>query len=73
VAGKRCSITMQPRRGSPTPAPAAKAFVASPNFSENAQRHNVEAGWLVRSPRRVGQVHQHIQRLVAEGLFVQLV
>jgi len=53
--------------------PAAKVLVASANFSENAQRHNFEAGWLARSPRRVGQVHQHVQQLVAEGLFVQLV
>ncbi len=52
--------------------PAAKALVTSANFSENAQRHNVEAGWLVRSPRRVGQVHQHVQRLVAEGQQRQL-
>jgi hypothetical protein len=53
--------------------PAAKVLVASANFSENAQRHTVEACWLVRSLRRVGQVHQYFQQLVAEGLFVQLV
>ncbi|MFM9103421.1 MAG: phospholipase D-like domain-containing protein, partial [Cyanobium sp.] len=37
----------------------AQALVTSANFSENAQRHNFEAGWLVHSPWRVEQVHQH--------------
>jgi phosphatidylserine/phosphatidylglycerophosphate/cardiolipin synthase-like enzyme len=52
--------------------PAAKVLVASANFSENAQRHNFEAGWLVRAPWRVDQVHQHFQQLVAEGQQRQL-
>ena len=52
--------------------PAAQALVTSANFSENGQRHNFEAGWLLRSPWRVEQVHQHFQQLVAEGMFVAL-
>lgn len=50
----------------------SQALVTSANFSENGQRHNFEAGWLVRSPWRVDQVYQHFQQLVAEGMFVEL-
>jgi phosphatidylserine/phosphatidylglycerophosphate/cardiolipin synthase-like enzyme len=53
--------------------PAAQALVTSANFSEAAQRHNFEAGWLLRTPWRVDQVHQHFQKLVAEGWFVPVV
>jgi phosphatidylserine/phosphatidylglycerophosphate/cardiolipin synthase-like enzyme len=52
--------------------PSAQALVTSANFSENAQRHNFEAGWLVRSLWRVEQVHQHFQQLVAQHHFVPL-
>jgi phosphatidylserine/phosphatidylglycerophosphate/cardiolipin synthase-like enzyme len=52
--------------------PSAQALVTSANFSENAQRHNLEAGWLVRSSWRVEQVHQHFQQLVAQHHFVPL-
>jgi phosphatidylserine/phosphatidylglycerophosphate/cardiolipin synthase-like enzyme len=52
--------------------PTAQALVTSANFSENAQRHNFEAGWLVRSFWRVEQVHQHFQQLVAQHHFVPL-
>jgi phosphatidylserine/phosphatidylglycerophosphate/cardiolipin synthase-like enzyme len=52
--------------------PAAQGLITSANFSENAQRHNFEAGWLVRSPWRVEQVHQHFQQLVAQHHFVPL-
>lgn len=52
--------------------PSGQALITSANFSENGQRHNFEAGWLVRSPWRVEQVHQHFQQLVAEGMFVAL-
>ncbi|MFM7268817.1 MAG: phospholipase D-like domain-containing protein [Cyanobium sp.] len=51
---------------------SAQALVTSANFSETAQRHNFEAGWLVRSPWRVEQIHQHFQRLVAQQHFVPL-
>ena len=51
---------------------AAQALVTSANFSETAQRHNFEAGWLLRAPWRVDQLHQHFQQLVAEGMVVRL-
>lgn len=51
---------------------AAQALVTSANFSETAQRHNFEAGWLLRSRWRVDQLHQHFQQLVDEGMFVGL-
>lgn len=50
----------------------ASALVTSANFSETAQRHSFEAGWLVREPRRADQVAKHFQQMVAEGLFVQV-
>lgn len=50
----------------------ARALVTSANFSETAQRHNFEAGWLVREPWRANQVSDHLQQLVAEGFFVVL-
>jgi len=51
---------------------AASALVTSANFSETAQRHNFEAGWLVRSPWRAKQVSDHFQKLVAEGFFTAI-
>jgi len=51
---------------------AAQALVTSANFSETAQRHNFEAGWLLRAPWRVDQLHKHFQQLVDEGMFVLL-
>ncbi|MBM5825664.1 MAG: phospholipase [Cyanobacteria bacterium M_surface_10_m2_119] len=50
----------------------ASALVTSANFSEAAQRHNFEAGWLVRQPWRAEQVASHFRRLVAEGLFLEV-
>ncbi|MCP9889042.1 DISARM system phospholipase D-like protein DrmC [Cyanobium sp. ATX 6A2] len=50
----------------------ASALVSSANFSETAQRHNFEAGWLVREPWRANQVNDHFIKLVAEGLFVPI-
>lgn len=50
----------------------ACALVTSANFSETAQRHNFEAGWLVREPWRARQVSDHFQKLVSEGLFRKL-
>ena len=49
--------------------PKASALVTSANFSEAAQRHNFEAGWLAREPWRADMVNKHFQRLVEEGLF----
>ena len=52
--------------------PQASALVTSANFSEAAQRHNFEAGWLVREPWRADMVNSHFQKLVAEGQFVEV-
>lgn len=51
---------------------AATALVTSANFSENAQRHNFEAGWLVMQPWRARQVSDHFHQLVSEGHFLPL-
>ena len=48
----------------------SRALVTSANFSENGQRYNFEAGWLVRSTWRSDDVSKHFQQMVAEGLFV---
>lgn len=48
------------------------ALVTSANFSETAQRHNFEAGWLVRQPWRARQVSDHFLQLVEQGLFAAL-
>jgi phosphatidylserine/phosphatidylglycerophosphate/cardiolipin synthase-like enzyme len=48
---------------------AATALVTSANFSETAQRHNFEAGWLVRQPWRAKQVSDHFRKMVAAGMF----
>ncbi|WP_231605493.1 hypothetical protein [Synechococcus sp. CBW1006] len=50
----------------------ASALVTSAKFSEAAQRHNFEAGWLVRDPWRASTVSDHFRRLVANRLFVAL-
>ena len=50
----------------------SSALVTSANFSETAQRHNFEAGWLVRQPWRADDVAKHFGQMVAEGLFVQV-
>ncbi|SBO42642.1 Phospholipase D/Transphosphatidylase [Cyanobium sp. NIES-981] len=50
----------------------ASALVTSANFSEAAQRHNFEAGWLVSQPWRAKQISDHFQRLVADRLFVEI-
>ena len=52
--------------------PAAQALVTSANFSENAHRHNFEAGWLCKETWRVQQIHDHFQQLIQDGLFVRL-
>ena len=50
----------------------SSALVTSANFSETAQRHNFEAGWLVQEPWRADQVAKHFRQMVTEGLFVQV-
>lgn len=50
----------------------ACALVTSANFSETAQRHNFEAGWLVRNPWRTRQISTHYHQMVAEGLFIEV-
>jgi phosphatidylserine/phosphatidylglycerophosphate/cardiolipin synthase-like enzyme len=52
--------------------PAAQALVTSANFSENAHRHNFEAGWLCKDTWRVQQIHDHFERLVQDCLFIRL-
>jgi phosphatidylserine/phosphatidylglycerophosphate/cardiolipin synthase-like enzyme len=51
---------------------AASALVTSANFSETAQRHNFEAGWLVRNAWRARQVSDHFRQMVASGLFSRI-
>ncbi len=50
----------------------ACALVTSANFSETAQRHNFEAGWLVRQPWRTRQISNHYRRMVVEEMFVEV-
>jgi len=50
----------------------SSALVTSANFSETAQRHNFEAGWLVREPWRSDQVAKHFHSLVSAGLFTEV-
>ena len=52
--------------------PQACALVTSANFSATAQRHNFEAGWLVREPWRAAQVSDHFRQLVEQGFFAVL-
>jgi phosphatidylserine/phosphatidylglycerophosphate/cardiolipin synthase-like enzyme len=48
------------------------ALVTSANFSETGQRHNFEAGWLLRQPWRTRQISDHYRRMVEEGFFVEV-
>ena len=48
----------------------AKALVTSANFSETAQRHNFEAGWLTKSVPRVQEIQRQFTLSVAQGLFI---
>ena len=50
----------------------AKALVTSANFSETAQRHNFEAGWLTSSPQRAQEIHRQFSLASEQGLFVRL-
>ena len=52
--------------------PEAKALVTSTNFSETAQRHNVEAGWLTKSGPRVQEIQRQFSMAVDQGLFLPL-
>ena len=52
--------------------PQSCALVTSANFSEAAQRHNFEAGWLVREPWRADMVNKHFQQLIAAGYFTKI-
>lgn len=49
--------------------PDAKALVTSANFSETAQRHNFEAGWLTQSAPRVQEIQRQFSMAVEQGLF----
>ena len=48
------------------------ALVTSANFSETAQRHNFEAGWLVRDTWRTRQISGHYRQMVEAGLFTEI-
>ncbi len=50
----------------------AKALVTSANFSETAQRHNFEAGWLTKSAARVQEIQKQFSLAVDQGLFLPL-
>jgi len=52
--------------------PEAKALVTSANFSETAQRHNYEAGWLTTSVHRACEIRKQFSLLVEQGLFIPL-
>jgi phosphatidylserine/phosphatidylglycerophosphate/cardiolipin synthase-like enzyme len=52
--------------------PAAKALVTSANFSETAQRHSFEAGWLTQSAPRVQEIQKQFSMAVDQGLFLPL-
>lgn len=52
--------------------PEAKALVTSANFSETAQRHNFEAGWLTTSTPRVQEISKQFALAVEQGLFQSL-
>lgn len=52
--------------------PEAKAIVTSANFSETAQRHNFEAGWLTKSAPRVQEIQKQFSMAVDQGLFCLL-
>jgi phosphatidylserine/phosphatidylglycerophosphate/cardiolipin synthase-like enzyme len=52
--------------------PDAKALVTNANFSETAQRHNFEAGWLTQSAPRVQEIHKQFSMAVDQGLFLPL-
>jgi phosphatidylserine/phosphatidylglycerophosphate/cardiolipin synthase-like enzyme len=52
--------------------PDAKALVTSANFSETAQRHNFEAGWLTQSAPKVQEIHKQFSMAVDQGLFLPL-
>ena len=52
--------------------PDAKALVTSANFSETAQRHNFEAGWLTKSAPRVQEIQKQFSMAVEQGLFLPL-
>jgi phosphatidylserine/phosphatidylglycerophosphate/cardiolipin synthase-like enzyme len=46
--------------------------VTSANFSETAQRHNFEAGWLTTSTPRVQEISKQFAFAVEQGLFQPL-
>ena len=50
----------------------AKALLTSANFSETAQRHNFEAGWLTRSTPRVQEIQRQFSMAVDQGLFLPI-
>ena len=52
--------------------PDAKALVTSANFSETAQRHNFEAGWLTKSGPRVQEIQRQFALAVDQGLFLPI-
>jgi hypothetical protein len=53
--------------------PKGKALVTSANFSENAQRHNLEAGCLFTNAWQVERVADYFQLLIANEQLVPLI
>jgi len=58
MMGEACDLVFRDDQGNP--------------HHQTAQRHNFEAGWLVREPWRADMVNNHFQRLVEEGLFERI-
>ena len=52
--------------------PDAKALVTSANFSETAQRHNFEAGWLTKSAPRAQEIQRQFTLSLDQGLFIPI-
>lgn len=52
--------------------PKASALLTSANFSETAQRHNYEAGFLINASWQVDRISRHFQSLVHQGHFIRL-
>jgi len=52
--------------------PQGEALVTSANFSGPGQRHNFEAGWLVKSASRARKLQEHFLKMVAEGFYIPI-
>lgn len=48
------------------------AFISSANFTEAAQKRNIEIGTLIRAPSFAERLESHFEALVASGLVVRI-